>query len=170
MQHGFFHADPHPGNIAVDAGGALLFYDFGMMGEIVPATKERLLDLFFGVQQKDADAVLGALTALGIVAPAAGGDARALRRAIAFFLANLGRQLEQQETVAAIGEELFAVAVDSPFRCVNRCLGENERRAQKKKVFAHTPGFPPRSLPATFTQVSRHVHLRLEGFRDFRGA
>ncbi len=68
------------------------------------------------MQQKDADAVLGALTALGIVAPAAGGDAQALRRAIAYFLANLGRQLEQQETVAAIGEELFAVAVDAPFR------------------------------------------------------
>ncbi len=68
------------------------------------------------MQQKDADAVLGALTALGIVVPAAGGDAQALRRSIAYFLANLGRQLEQQETVAAIGEELFAVAVDSVFR------------------------------------------------------
>jgi len=39
-----------------------------------------------------------------------------VRRAIAFFLDNLQRQLEREETLGAIGEDLFAIALDSPFR------------------------------------------------------
>ena len=34
VRFGFFHADPHPGNLAVAADGALIYYDFGMMGQI----------------------------------------------------------------------------------------------------------------------------------------
>ena len=53
LRHGFFHADPHPGNVAVDPGSGrsptLLFYDFGMMGQIVPNVRERLLDVFYGI-------------------------------------------------------------------------------------------------------------------------
>lgn len=88
------------------------------MGEIQPGIRENLLDLFYGVAKKDVDSVLNSLTALGIIAPstAAGGDKLSVRRALAYFIDNIGRQAEQQETVAAIGEDLFAIAVDSPFR------------------------------------------------------
>ena len=54
LKHGFLHSDPHPGNIAVNPEGHLIFYDFGMMSSIVPATKERLLDVFYGIYRKDA--------------------------------------------------------------------------------------------------------------------
>ena len=54
LKHGFLHSDPHPGNIAVSPEGGLIFYDFGMMSSIVPATKERLLDVFYGIYKKDA--------------------------------------------------------------------------------------------------------------------
>lgn len=48
-------ADPHPGNIAVDGtnGGRLIYYDFGMMGEIPSDVRSGLLELFYGVYEKD---------------------------------------------------------------------------------------------------------------------
>ena len=39
-----------------------------------------------------------------------------------FTLQNLARQTERNETIAAIGEDLFAIAVDQPFRCGRRVL------------------------------------------------
>lgn len=57
LKTGFFHADPHPGNLAIDVDGSLIYYDFGMMGEIKPFTRERLLDLFYAVYEKDANKV-----------------------------------------------------------------------------------------------------------------
>jgi predicted unusual protein kinase regulating ubiquinone biosynthesis (AarF/ABC1/UbiB family) len=45
LRHGLFHADPHPGNVAVDdvGGGRLIYYDFGMMGRIQPQVRCALL-------------------------------------------------------------------------------------------------------------------------------
>lgn len=57
LKTGFFHADPHPGNLAIDKDGSLIYYDFGMMGEIKSFTRDRLLSLFYAVYEKDANKV-----------------------------------------------------------------------------------------------------------------
>lgn len=44
------------------------------------------------------------------------GDDLSLRRAITYFLNNIAKQTQEQETIAAIGEDIFAVALDQPFR------------------------------------------------------
>lgn len=79
-------ADPHPGNIAVDAegGGRLIYYDFGMMGSIPGDVRAGLLELFYGVYQKDPDRCIEALMSMGVLVP--GGDRVAIRRTAVFFL------------------------------------------------------------------------------------
>lgn len=62
----------------MDKEGRLIFYDFGMMSEIVPAKKEQLLEVFYAIYQKDAEAVVKGLTGLGIIVASA--DSTSLRR------------------------------------------------------------------------------------------
>ena len=82
--------------------GKLIWYDFGMMSEIAPYTKDRLLQLFYAIAQQDAEAVIRSLTDLGIIVPTS--DTLSLRRAIAFFLDNINKQAQKEETLSAIGE------------------------------------------------------------------
>ncbi|CAN0912070.1 Protein ACTIVITY OF BC1 COMPLEX KINASE 8, chloroplastic [Linum grandiflorum] len=143
LSHGFFHADPHPGNIAVDDvnGGRLIFYDFGMMGSISPNIREGLLEVFYGVYEKDSDKVLQAMVQMGVLVPT--GDMTAVRRTAQFFLNSFEERLAAQrrereianaelgfkkplskeeklekkkQRLAAIGEDLLSIAGDQPFR------------------------------------------------------
>ncbi|XP_021275254.1 uncharacterized protein LOC110410017 [Herrania umbratica] len=115
LKTGFFHADPHPGNLAIDVDEAIIYYDFGMMGDIKSFTRERLLELFYAVYEKDAKKVMRSLIDLGALQPT--GDLSSVRRSVQFFLDNLLDQRPDQETtLSAIGEDLFAIAQDQPFR------------------------------------------------------
>ncbi|GMP66517.1 hypothetical protein CsSME_00026849 [Camellia sinensis var. sinensis] len=115
LKTGFFHADPHPGNLAIDVDESLIYYDFGMMGEIKSFTRERLLDLFYAVYEKDAKKVMRSLIDLGALQPT--GDLASVRRSVQYFLDNLlSQRPDQQQTLSAIGEDLFAIAQDQPFR------------------------------------------------------
>src|SRR5699024_9671771 len=54
---GFFHADPHPGNMFVREDGALWLIDFGMAGELSPTEREDIVRLTFALSRDDADGV-----------------------------------------------------------------------------------------------------------------
>ncbi|XP_022771659.1 protein ACTIVITY OF BC1 COMPLEX KINASE 7, chloroplastic-like [Durio zibethinus] len=115
LKNGFFHADPHPGNLAIDDNEALIYYDFGMMGEIKSLTRDKLVQLFYRVYEKDTRKVIHSLIDLGVLEPK--GDMSSVRRSVQFVLDNLMNQKPDQETtVAAIGEDLFAIAQDQPVR------------------------------------------------------
>ncbi len=53
LEDGFFHADPHPGNLLVMDSGHLAFFDFGMVGRITPQLQSRMIDAFFHVVSRD---------------------------------------------------------------------------------------------------------------------
>ena len=114
LNDGFFHADPHPGNIAVSPEGSLIFYDFGMMGRVQLVTREKLLDTFFGISQKDADRVVASLIDLGALSPT--GDMGAVRRSIQYMLDHFMDKPFENQSINAISDDLYEIAYDQPFR------------------------------------------------------
>ena len=54
---GFFHADPHPGNVFCLPGNRLALIDYGMVGRLSEARRGQVVDLFHGLVQRDAEAV-----------------------------------------------------------------------------------------------------------------
>ena len=53
LEDGFFHADPHPGNLLVLDSGHLAFFDFGMVGRITPKLQSQMINAFFHVVARD---------------------------------------------------------------------------------------------------------------------
>ena len=114
LNDGFFHADPHPGNLAVSTDGALIFYDFGMMGEIKTNVKEKLMQTLLGVVQKDAQRVVSSLVDLGALVPT--DDMGPVRRSVQFMLDNFMDKPFEEQSVTAISEDLYEITADQPFR------------------------------------------------------
>jgi predicted unusual protein kinase regulating ubiquinone biosynthesis (AarF/ABC1/UbiB family) len=114
LNSGFFHADPHPGNIAVSASGALIFYDFGMMGRIKANVREGLMQTLFGIAQKDGSRVVQSLIELGAIAPT--DDMGPVRRSVQYMLDHFMDKPFENQSVAAISDDLYEIAYNQPFR------------------------------------------------------
>lgn len=114
LNSGFFHADPHPGNIAISATGALIFYDFGMMGRIKSNVREGLMQTLFGIAQKDGDRVVQSLIDLGAIAPT--DDMGPVRRSVQYMLDHFMDKPFENQSVAAISDDLYEIAYNQPFR------------------------------------------------------
>ncbi len=67
MVDGFFHADPHPGNVLVQPDGKLVLVDFGMVGSITNTMREQLVALVIAVYLKDSAGAIDALLQLGFL-------------------------------------------------------------------------------------------------------
>jgi predicted unusual protein kinase regulating ubiquinone biosynthesis (AarF/ABC1/UbiB family) len=64
---GFFHADPHPGNLFVTEDGRLIMIDFGMVGTIPPALRDILVELVIALVKRDYIQVVGYLKRIGFL-------------------------------------------------------------------------------------------------------
>ena len=82
--HGFYHADPHPGNLFVRPDGGIIFIDFGMVGRITDHNKKAVRKLIGGVINSNAEEVSHALQELGFIKPTA--NLLSLQKAITLLL------------------------------------------------------------------------------------
>jgi len=93
---GFFHADPHPGNIFVTPvpndpsgrGWKLTFIDFGMMGEVPPTTRAGLRKMLIAAASRDGTGMVNAARDLGVLLPSA--ETTELERAMTQLFARFG--------------------------------------------------------------------------------
>ncbi len=69
VEDGVFHADPHPGNLAVQDDGSIVFYDFGMSGRVDSFIQDKIVDFYVGVANQDIDGILDALIEMGTLSP-----------------------------------------------------------------------------------------------------
>lgn len=111
---GFFQADPHPGNMAVNPDGRLIFYDFGMMSQVKSLAKDQMIKTFFAILRKDTDEVLETLIAMGLIEPVS--DRTAVRRLIAFLLEKFTEKPVDFQAFTEIKAELYVMFEQQPFR------------------------------------------------------
>jgi ubiquinone biosynthesis protein len=67
LMDGFFHADPHPGNLLALPGGRLAFLDFGMMGYLEQELRNKIIRLVLGLINKDSAEILSAIMSLSVL-------------------------------------------------------------------------------------------------------
>lgn len=84
---GVFHADPHPGNVAIDDAGRLVLYDFGMSDRLSPTQQADIRELYRTLVFRDIDALISALIRLDVLDPAV--DRVLLRHVLTQSIANL---------------------------------------------------------------------------------
>lgn len=111
---GFFHADPHPGNLVVDKDGRIVFYDFGMVGHIPDETRIKMVNTFLNIVAKKTDAILKNLTELEMIAP--GADLDEIRVIIDWALDNYYDVPHDQLNFEELADEMAEVMYYYPFK------------------------------------------------------
>jgi predicted unusual protein kinase regulating ubiquinone biosynthesis (AarF/ABC1/UbiB family) len=123
---GFFHADPHPGNLFVTPTGRIILIDFGMVGMISRPLRENLVQLAQAMIQRNYDQVVSLLKKVGFLRH--GADSELLSKAIGLFM----------EQVLGKGEDLFSGDLVEIMENMETLLFEN-----------------PFQIPANFTFLGR---------------
>ncbi len=84
LLHGFFHADPHAGNLAVDDHGNIVIYDFGMISEITEEQRRAIFGCVIAVIKEDLAALVKNMRTLGVIKENA--NSESIRRTLEPFL------------------------------------------------------------------------------------
>ncbi len=120
---GFFHADPHPGNIFIkkgvmaDDGPVIAFVDFGMVGTLTQSMKKALKDLFVSFLARDSRALVSALVRLGFVGR--GANLATIERGLSLMMEQYyGMTLgaARQLDIAEVSQDVERLLYGQPFQ------------------------------------------------------
>jgi predicted unusual protein kinase regulating ubiquinone biosynthesis (AarF/ABC1/UbiB family) len=118
LEDGFFHADPHPGNLFVTQGAegpVVTYVDFGMVGEVTPPMKQAFREAMIAIGQRDVDKLVDALRVLGFLRP--GANVQAVKKAIQWLFDNyraVSAQTLNFKQIEELHEDILQILRDQP--------------------------------------------------------
>ena len=105
FRHGFYHADPHPGNLVLLAGGGIGLLDYGMVGRIGESLREDIEDLLLAIVEQDSQHLGTVVMRVGATPP--GLDETALGVDLSDFVAHYAHQSAERFDLAGALSEMF---------------------------------------------------------------
>jgi predicted unusual protein kinase regulating ubiquinone biosynthesis (AarF/ABC1/UbiB family) len=114
VDDGVFHADPHPGNLAVQDDGTIVLYDFGMSGRVGPHVQDTIIDFYLAAAERDTEAILDALVAMGTLSPDA--DRDTMGRVMELAIEDARGEAVERDRVQEIIGQVEDTIYEFPFR------------------------------------------------------
>ncbi len=114
LEHGFFHADPHPGNLLATPEGKLAYLDFGMMSEVKPPQRYGLIEAIVHVVNRDFEALAYDYVKLDFLSPDT--DLTPIIPAFGRVFADAQGASVAELNIKSITDELSALMYEYPFR------------------------------------------------------
>jgi len=114
VNYGFFHADPHPGNLAVSNEGKLIFYDFGMMGNISNNLLTRLGGMVKAAALRDASSLVSQLQQAGLISKDI--DIGPVRRLVRLMLKEALTPPFSPNIIEKLSGDLYELVYETPFQ------------------------------------------------------
>jgi len=114
LEHGFFHADPHPGNLLAMPDGKLAYLDFGMMSEVKPQQRYGLIEAVVHMVNRDFEGLAGDYVKLEFLTPDT--DLTPIIPALAEVFSNALGASVAELNFKSITDEFSALMYEYPFR------------------------------------------------------
>ena len=114
LEHGFFHADPHPGNLLGTPDGKLAYLDFGMMSEIKPYQRYGMIEAIVHMVNRDFEGLAHDYVKLDFLAPDT--DLNPIIPALGRVFNNTLGASVAELNIKSITDDLSALMYEYPFR------------------------------------------------------